>query len=175
MISEKMTSALNLQLNKEFYSAYLYLGMSTWCMQAGYNGSATWFMMQYEEERLHALKLYNYMLNQSAKINLLPIEHPEMDYPLLLACFEDSLHHEQSMTRSFNELCDLAIQEKDHTSYAFFQWFLQEQIMEEANLTDIINKLKLVGDGNGIFIIDSQLGNRPSNNQSSSNNANSPM
>lgn len=160
MISEKMTSELNIQLNKEFYSAYLYLGMSTWCADVGYNGSATWFMAQYEEERAHALKVYKYMLDQGSKIELLTIEQPEIKYESLLACFEDSLDHEQMMTHSFNELCDLAIKQKDHASYGFFQWFVQEQIEEEASVGEIIAKLKLVGDGNGIFMIDSQLADR---------------
>lgn len=160
MISEKMVSELNVQLNKEFYSAYLYLGMSTWCADVGYNGSASWFMSQYEEERAHALKVYRYMLDQGSKIELLTIEQPKMDYESLLHCFEDSLHHEQMMTQSFNELCDLAIKEKDHASYGFFQWFVQEQIEEEASVGEIIAKLKLVGDGNGIFMIDNQLSDR---------------
>lgn len=169
MISEKMTSALNTQLNKEFYSAYLYLGMSTWCTHAGYNGSASWFMVQHEEERIHALKIYHYMLSQGSKINLLPIDHPQMNYSSLLACFEDSLEHERLMTSSFNELCDLATQEKDHASYAFFQWFLQEQIEEESSVAEIIAKLKLVGDGNGIFMIDTQLAGRQLNAQGTTN------
>lgn len=169
MLSEKMTSALNVQLNKEFYSSYLYLGMSTWCAHAGYNGGASWFMIQHEEERIHALKVYQYMISQGSKINLLPIDHPQMKYSSLLACFEDSLKHERQMTSTFNELCDLAIQKKDHTSYAFFQWFLQEQIEEEASVTEIIAKLKLVGDGNGIFMIDTQLGQRQLNKQGTTN------
>lgn len=169
MICNIMTSSLNTQLNKEFYSSYLYLGMSTWCAHEGYNGSASWFMIQHEEERAHALKVYHYMLSQGSKINLLPIDHPQMNYPSLLACFEESLHHEQMMTNSFNELCDLAIREKDHASYAFFQWFLQEQIEEEASVIEIIAKLKLVGDGNGIFMIDTQLGERQLNKQGTTN------
>jgi len=160
MISKKMTEELNIQLNKEFYSAYLYLGMSTWCADIGYNGSASWFMAQYEEERAHALKVYNYMLDQGSKIELLTINQPEIKYASLLECFEDSLHHEQTMTVSFNELCDLAIKEKDHASYGFFQWFVQEQTEEEASVGEIIAKLKLVGDGNGIFMIDNQLASR---------------
>ncbi len=160
MISDKMTAELNIQLNKEFYSAYLYLGMSTWCADVGYNGSAHWFMSQYEEERAHALKVYKYMLDQGGKIELLTIEQPEIKYDSLLQCFEDSLHHEQMMTESFNELCDLALNQKDHASYGFFQWFVEEQIEEEASVGEIIAKLKLVGDGNGIFMIDNQLASR---------------
>lgn len=160
MISEKMTSELNTQLNKEFYSAYLYLGMSTWCAHAGYNGSASWFMVQHEEERIHALKVYQYMLGQGSEIRLLEIDQPKMYYLSLLECFEESLKHEEKMTLAFNELCDLAINQKDHASYGFFQWFVQEQIEEEASVAEIISKLKLVGDGNGIFMIDSQLAER---------------
>lgn len=165
MISEKMTSELNTQLNAEFYSAYLYLGMSAWCSSAGYNGSANWFMVQHEEERTHALKIYNYMLDQRSKIKLLSIEQPKMDYTSLLECFERSLEHERKMTLSFNELSDLAINEKDHASYGFFQWFVQEQIEEESSVGEIISKIKLIGDGNGIFLIDSQLSERKLTNQ----------
>ncbi|QOY53326.1 ferritin [Candidatus Sulfurimonas baltica] len=160
MINKKMASELNTQLNKEFYSSYLYLGMSTWCANTGYNGSASWFMLQHEEERMHAFKIYNYMLNQGAKIELLTIEQPDINYTSLLECFKDSLKHEQMMTHSFNELCDLAIKQKDHASYGYLQWFVQEQIEEEASVGEIISKLKLVGDGNGIFMIDSQLSQR---------------
>jgi ferritin len=171
MINEKMTSKLNTQLNKEFYSSYLYLGMSAWCTKMGYNGSASWFMVQHEEERMHALKIYNYMLNQGSKIELLRIEQPEIDFSSLLACFEDSLGHEQMMTHSFNELCDLAIKQKDHASFIFFQWFVQEQIEEEVSVREVISKLKLVGDGNGIFMIDTQLAERTLTNQSVNSNA----
>jgi len=160
MITNKMITELNAQLNKEFYSAYLYLGMSTWCADIGYNGSASWFMAQYEEERSHALKVYKYMLDQGSKIELLTIKQPEIKFTSLLECFENSLHHEQAMTRAFNELCDLAIKEKDHASYGFFQWFVQEQIEEEASVGEIIAQLKLVGDGNGIFMIDNRLSSR---------------
>lgn len=171
MINEKITPVLNIQLNKEFYSAYLYLAMSSWCTNSGYNGSASWFMVQHEEERMHALKIYSYMLGQGSKIDLLPIEQPVMDYSSLLECFENSLQHEQNMTRSFNTLCDLAINQKDHASYGFLQWFVKEQTEEEASVTEIISKLKLVGDGNGIFMIDSQLAERRINNQGDFNGA----
>ena len=160
MISENMTSRLNMQLNKEFYSAYLYLGMSTWCINSCYSGSANWFMVQHEEERTHGLKIYNYMIDKGVKIELLAIEQPNMNYSSLLECFENSLSHEELMTHSFNELCDLATKEKDHASYGFFQWFIQEQIEEESSVRDIISKLKLIGDGNGIFMIDTQLSQR---------------
>ena len=160
MINENIKSKLNTQLNMEFYSAYLYLGMSAFCANLGYRGSANWFMVQYEEENTHALKIYNYLLDQGSKIELLQIKQPKTTHTSLLECFEDSLKHERMMTDSINELCDLAIKDKDHATYIFLQWFVQEQIEEESSVSEIISKLKLIGDGNGIFIIDSQLAER---------------
>jgi len=157
MISEKMTEALNRQLQKEFYSAYLYLGMSAWCSENGFSGSAKWFTVQYEEEHMHAMKVYHYLLEQGSHVELLALKSSKTEYPSLLACFETSLAHERGMTKAFNELCDFALKEKDHASYTFLQWFVNEQIEEEATVGDVITKLKLVGDGNGLFMIDNQL------------------
>lgn len=160
MISKKMEAALNKQLQKEMYSAYLYLGMSAWCSEHSFNGSANWFMMQYVEEMEHGMKVYHYLLDQGAHVELDSMKASGTDYESLLSCFEMSLEHERKMTRSFNKLCDFAIQEKDHASYTFFQWFVNEQVEEEATVSDVISKLKLVGDGNGLFMIDNQLSER---------------
>ena len=160
MISKKMMEKLNKQIQKEFYSAYLYLGMSAWCSENGFPGSANWFMVQHEEEQMHAMKVYRYLLDQGGHVELLGIKALKTEYKSLLSCFEKSLAHEQAMTKSFNELCDIAIKEKDHASYSFFQWFVNEQIEEEATVNDVIAKLQLVGDGNGIFMIDNQLAER---------------
>ena len=160
MVSKAMIEALNKQLQKEMYSAYLYLGMSAWCSSNSFSGSAKWFMLQYDEEMLHAMKVYNYLLDQGAKVELLSLKASKTDYKTLLSCFELSLTHERGMTKSFNKLCDFAIKEKDHASYTFFQWFVNEQIEEEATVSDVISKLKLVGDGNGLFMIDNQLAER---------------
>ncbi|MFT5661268.1 MAG: ferritin [Sulfurimonas sp.] len=160
MISKKITSQLNKQINKEFYSSYLYLGISIWCANAGHTGSQNWFMVQHEEERIHAFKIYNYMLEQGVGVDLLEIKKPTLNFSSLLECFEYSLIHERKMTDSFNKLSDVAMQEKDHASYGFLQWFVKEQIEEESSVGDIISKLKLVRDGNGIFTIDTQLSER---------------
>ncbi len=160
MVSKKMTEALNGQLQKEMYSAYLYLGMSAWCSEKGFNGGAKWFRLQYDEEMIHAMKVYQYMLDQGAHIELLTIKATRTEYKSLLHCFETSLTHERSMSEAFNTLCDAAIKEKDHASYTFFQWFVNEQVEEEATVSDVIAKLKLVGDGNGLFMIDNQLAER---------------
>lgn len=161
MISKKMEESLNKQLHKEFYSAYLYLGMSAWCSEHSFNGSANWFMMQYEEEMMHGMKVYQYLLDQGAHVELGGMKPSNTEYDSLLSCFEQSLAHERYMSKSFNKLCDFAIQEKDHASYTFFQWFVNEQVEEEATVSEVISKLKLVGDGNGLFMIDNQLAQRP--------------
>jgi ferritin len=160
MITQKMTERLNRQLQKEFYSAYLYLGMSVWCSENGFRGAANWFNIQYAEEQTHAMKIYQYLLDQRGHIELQEIKAVKTEYTSLLACFEKSLKHEQTVTTSINELCDAATKEKDHASYNFLQWFVAEQVEEEATISDIIAKLKLVGDGNGIFMIDNQLAER---------------
>jgi ferritin len=160
MITQKMTERLNKQLQKEFYSAYLYLGMSAWCSENGFRGAANWFNIQFKEEQTHAMKIYQYLLDQGGHVELLSVKAVKTEYKSLLACFEKSLAHEQTMTKSFNELCDAAAKEKDHASSIFFQWFVTEQVEEEASLSDIIARLKLVGDGNGIFMIDTQLAER---------------
>lgn len=160
MVSKEMIQALNKQLQKEMYSAYLYLGMSAWCSEQSFNGSANWFMMQYDEEMMHAMKVYKYLLDQGAKVELSMIKASSTTYETLLNCFEHSLGHERAMTKAFNKLCDFALKEKDHASYTFFQWFVNEQIEEEATVSEVISQLKLVGDGNGLFMIDAQLAKR---------------
>ena len=160
MVSQEMVQALNKQLQKEMYSAYLYLGMSAWCSEQSFNGSANWFMMQYDEEMMHAMKVYKYLLDQGAKVELATLKASSTTYKNLLGCFEQSLSHERAMTKSFNKLCDFALKEKDHASYTFFQWFVNEQIEEEATVSEVISQLKLVGDGNGLYMIDSQLAKR---------------
>ncbi|MDQ7068611.1 MAG: ferritin [Sulfurimonas sp.] len=157
MLSDNMTIQLNKQLNREFYSSYLYLAMSAWCTHAGYKGAASWFIIQHEEERVHAFKIYNYLLGQGSKIELHDVKNPPIEYTSLLECFQNSLAHEQKMSHSLNELCDLSNQEKDHATYGFLQWFVQEQVEEESSVLDIVSKLKLISDGNGIFLLDSQL------------------
>lgn len=161
MISKKMEKALNEQLNKEFFSAYLYLGMSAWSENKGLKGFANWFYVQYQEETFHAMKFYTYLLDRGADVDLLEIEKPNTDFSSPLVAFEKTLEHEQFITKSIDELMDLAITEKDHATNSFLQWFVNEQVEEEATVSEIIDSLKLVGDqGNGIFMVDKELGAR---------------
>lgn len=158
MLSEKMTEALNGQINKEMYSAYLYMDMSAHCTYVGLNGFANWFMVQYQEEMSHAMKIYDYINEQGGKVVLNGIEKPPGSFGTPLEMFEATLEHEQFITKSIYGLVDLANKEKDYATQIFLQWFVTEQIEEEANDNELIAKLKLVGnEGNGLFMIDKEL------------------
>jgi len=161
MLSKRMTEALNEQINKEIYSAYLYLSMSAYSTFIGLKGFANWFMVQYQEEMTHAMKIYDYINDQGGQVKLLAIEQPPTEFGSPLEMFEKTLEHEKFVTKRINDLVDLAIKEKDHASNIFLQWFVTEQIEEEANDNEIISKLKLVGkEGNGLFMIDKELAAR---------------
>ena len=161
MISEPMRKALSDQLNHEFGSAYLYLAMSAYCSHSDFNGAANWFKLQHEEEQFHATKVYDYMIDQGVPVSLTTIAEPPDGYGSLLGVFEASLAHEQEMTVRLNELSDQALAEKDHATYNLLQWFVNEQVEEEASVSAIIAKLRMVGgDGYGMLMIDNELGLR---------------
>ena len=161
MLSAKMSEALNGQLNKEMYSAYLYLSMSAHSTYIGLKGFANWFMVQYQEEMMHAMKIYDYINSQGGQVKLLAIAQPPTEFASPLDMFEKTLQHEKFVTKSINDLVDLAIKGKDHATNIFLQWFVTEQIEEEANDNEIISKLKLVGEkGDALLMIDKELAAR---------------
>lgn len=161
MLSNEMETSLFTQLKDEFASAYLYLSMSAYCNHTGFNGAAAWFKHQYEEEHLHATRIYNYLIDQGAHVVLEGIPQPPSEFGKLLETFESSLHHEQRMTEKLNNLSDLALKEKDHATYNLLQWFVNEQVEEEATVGEIISKLRMVKeDGYGLLMIDNELGQR---------------
>jgi ferritin len=162
MISEEMQKTLYQQLNDEFYSAYLYLAMSAYCAHIDFSGAANWLKQQYEEEQMHATKIYNYLIDQGAHVVLREIPQPPSEFGKIMEVFKSSLRHEQAMTAKLNNLSDQALKEKDHATYNLLQWFVNEQVEEEATVSEIISKLKLVGeDGYGLLMIDNELGSRP--------------
>jgi len=161
MISKKMSKALNNQVNKEIFSSYLYLAMSANAIAMGYKGAGNWFRVQFQEELEHALKFYNYLISQGEVIELGAIDKPAVGYKTLLNMFEDTLKHEKLVTKSLNTLMDLAVSEKDYATQTMLQWFITEQIEEEANDTDIIAMIKMAGTSTGtLFMVDKQLGKR---------------
>jgi ferritin len=156
-----MVQALNGQINKEMYSAYLYMAMSSAATAAGFKGVGVWFMVQYHEEMVHAMKLFEYIARQNAAVKLQQIAEPPATYASLLDMFEKTLAHEQIVTRSINDLMDLAIEEKDHATQAFLAWYVTEQVEEEQNDTEIIQTLTMIGDNkSALYIYDKELGAR---------------
>ena len=156
MISEKMNAALNGQVTKEMYSAYLYMAMSSYSNSIGLKGFASWFMVQYHEEMFHAMKLYEYIHSQGGAVLLKAIDEPP-------AAFEGPLDlaHEQMVTRSINDLMEIAIGEKDHATQIFLHWYVTEQVEEEENDNDIINQLKLIQEHpQGLLMLDRDLAQR---------------
>ncbi|KAA1189142.1 ferritin [Pseudohalioglobus sediminis] len=161
MISTEMQQALYQQLNDEFSSAYLYLAMSAYCSHIDFSGAANWLKMQYEEEQQHATRIYNYLIDQGAHVVLDQIPRPPTEFGTILEVFQKSLAHEQKMTAKLNNLSDQALKEKDHATYNLLQWFVNEQVEEEATVSELISKLKLVkDDGYGLLMIDNELGSR---------------
>ena len=161
MISEKMVAALNNQINAELYSAYLYLSMSSCASFKGLKGGAQWFFVQAQEEMMHAQRLYDYVNSVGAQVKLAAIDGPPTAFDSLKQMLEDTLAHEKKVTALINGLVDLAVEEKDHATEIFLQWFVTEQIEEEESANDILSQLKLAGDeGSGLFMIDRELGAR---------------
>jgi len=161
MITPTIADALNQQVAREFYSAYFYLSMSAHSDSIGLKGFASWFMAKYQEELQHAMKFYKYLLDQGATVKLLPIEQPPSTYEGALAMYEATLAHEQQVTGNINDLIDLAMSKRDHATQIFLHWFITEQIEEEATVTEIISKIKLVGNhGDGLFMIDNMVGQK---------------
>ncbi len=161
MISKKMEDELNEQVNKEFYSAYLYLAMAAYCTKIGLPGFSHWMRLQYEEENMHVTKMYDYILDQGGKVHLKAIEEPPVEYGSPLEIFEKTLEHEQFVTRSIHKLMDLAVEESDYATQTFLQWYVTEQVEEESNVQDVLNPLRMVGnDKGGLMMIDQKLGGR---------------
>lgn len=162
MISKNMESALNEQVNKEFYSAYMYLAMSAYCTKIGLPGFAHWMRLQYQEENMHATKMYDYILNQGGEVRLTAIAEPPVEYGTPLELFQKTLEHEQFVTRSIHDLMTLAIGERDYATQGFLQWYVSEQVEEEANVQDVLCPLRMLGsDKGGLMMIDQKLGGRP--------------
>lgn len=161
MIKEKLEKAINSQINAELYSSYLYLSMSSYFSSLNLSGFATWMRVQAQEELMHALKFYDYVIERGGTVTLAAIDAPPKTWDSPLAVFEHVYQHEQKVTGLINSLVDLAIHENDHATNAFLQWYVTEQVEEESSADEILKKLKLVGDqGSGMLMLDQQLGQR---------------
>ncbi len=161
MISEKMQEALNGQVNAELYSAYLYLSMEAYFKSQNLPGFANWMRVQTQEELTHAMKIYDFVNERGGRVILKPIEEPPAQWKSPLAAFEDAYKHEQKVTGLIDNLVNLAIDEKDHATNSFLQWFVNEQVEEESSADEVVKKLKMVEKApGGMFMIDQELGQR---------------
>ena len=161
MISVKMQEAINKQIQEELYSSYLYLAMAADSEEKNLKGFANWLQVQYQEENAHAMKLYHYLLERGGKVKLAPIQAPPSEFGTPLQVFETVLAHERHITSSINALYETAVSEKDYAAQIFLQWFIEEQVEEEGNASEILEKLKMVGERSGaILYLDKELKKR---------------
>lgn len=157
-MNKKVSEALVKQVNKEFYSAYLYLAMNQYFEDETMAGMANWMYQQFLEEQFHAMKMVKYLNSRGIKVDLTLIEQPTIEWQSMLAVFEDVLDHEKSITASINSIQSLSVKEEDFATMNFLQWFIDEQIEEEENAANILKQLQLIGDnGYGLLMLDKEL------------------
>ncbi|HGJ64062.1 TPA: ferritin [bacterium] len=161
MISEKMQKALNDQIQAEMFSSYLYLSMSACFNSVNMDGMAQWMKVQSREENGHAMKIYSYLIERGGKVELQAIEKPQTTWATPLDAFKDAYKHELYITGRINDLVKLAYDEGDIATLTFLQWFVTEQVEEEANASKIVAMLEMIGESkNGLFMMDHNLGKR---------------
>jgi ferritin len=161
MLDERMQDALNGQINAELYSAYLYLSMSAQFAEIGLAGGQNWMHVQFQEELFHVQKFFDYVVERGGRVRLTTIQQPTQEWPSALAMFETTLQHEQKVTGLINGLADLALELRDHATLQELQWFIGEQVEEEASADDMVKKLRLVqGAPGGLYEIDKELAAR---------------
>jgi len=161
MLSEAIQDALNAQIKSEIYSSYLYLSMSAYCEFINLQGFAHWMKVQSQEEYGHALKLFEYINDRNGHVLLQAIEQPPADFATPLTIFQQVLEHEQEVTAKINKLYELAIKENDYPTQVMLQWFINEQVEEEKNASQIIEQLKMIGDHPaGLIMLDRHLASR---------------
>lgn len=160
-IKQSVVSAINEQINKEFYSYYLYLAMAAHFESSNMRGFGHWLRIQAKEEAEHAMKLFDYLISRGGKVILLQIAAPTSNWKSHRDVFEDAYKHEQKVTGLITKLLELAKSEKDHPTEIFLQWFVTEQVEEEASAHEVLRKVQLAGsESSALFVLDSELGKR---------------
>ncbi len=161
MIGRKMREALDAQINEELYSAYLYLAMSAYCEAHAYKGFGAWLRVQHQEEQRHAHKLIDHVVARGGVPTLKPVKAPPAEFGDVQQVFEAVLAHERHVTERVHALHELAVAEKDVAAQVFMQWYVTEQVEEEAGATEIVDRLKMVGDRPGAALyLDKEYGKR---------------
>ena len=161
MLSKTLEDALNEQVNKEYYSAFLYLSMASYFESINMLGMASWMRMQYEEEVMHAMKIFDMIIDMEGRAVLKKIDGPPTEFDSVISVFEQTLEHERNVTKMINGIYALAQKENNYAVQSALQWFIDEQVEEEKSVLEIVNQLKMIGDETTpLLMLDSKLGSR---------------
>ncbi|MDQ1328277.1 MAG: ferritin [Candidatus Poribacteria bacterium] len=161
MIGKRIQDAINDQIQAEMFSSYLYLSMSAYFHSINMGGMANWMKVQAQEENGHAMKFFQHVIDRGGRIELMKMDKPKTDWASPLEAFQDAYKHEQYITERINNLVKIAMEETDNPASIILQWFVNEQVEEEANTSKIVERLERVGESpNGLFMLDSHLGER---------------
>jgi len=161
MLSKGIQEAINEQIHHEFHSAYVYLSMAAYMEAANFKGFAHWMRMQAKEEVNHGMRLFDYVNDRNGRVTLKALEQPPTDYKSVLSTFEQALEHEIKVTGMIHALYALAQKESDFATVVQLQWFIAEQVEEEATATEVVDRLKIAGnDGAGLLLLDKEMGAR---------------
>ncbi len=161
MLTKRMDEELNKQINAEFYSSYFYLSMAAYLQTQNLSGFSNWMNIQAQEEWAHGMKLFNYVTERGGEVKLSAIDAPPTEWKNVIEVFEDVLNHEKKVTGLINTLIDVSIEEHDHATRSFLQWFIDEQVEEEASVSELLEQLKMIdGKGAALFMIDRELKQR---------------
>ncbi|MCX7970504.1 MAG: ferritin [Negativicutes bacterium] len=161
MLNQRLEEAMNAHVTEEFYSAYLYYAMAKYAAAQGYPGAANWLMVQYQEETLHAHKIVDYIVERSGQVRLAAIPAPPREFGSLADLFDQVLEHERLISRKINELYGVALEEGDFAATIFLQWFVSEQVEEEASAAAVVDRMRLAQNRQeALLFIDSELAKR---------------
>ena len=163
MIDSDIQDAINTQIRNEYYSSYLYLSMSAYCESKNFSGFASWLRKQSQEELVHAMKFFDYLIDRGGRAVLDSIEQPASEFGTFLEMFEEVLEHEREVTGMINNIYDLAASKNDQATLVMLHWFIEEQVEEEKSAEEVVEKVKLAEDSPAaLFILDRELGGRES-------------
>lgn len=161
MLSEKLLDALNEQLNKEYYSSYLYLAMAAYFDDKNLQGMANWMKKQSDEEHIHSIKFFDFIIRVGGRIKLGAIGEPAKEWDSPQSAFEAAYEHEQFISKSIYDLVTLAVEEKEYSTQTFLNWFVDEQVEEEETVKAIVEKFKMISaSASGMYMLDTELGSR---------------
>ncbi len=161
MLSNNLIKELNEQIKYEMYSENLYLAMAAYCASEDLDGFANFFKVQAEEEKFHAMKFFDFVIEMNGRAEVTAIEAPENEYDSVLDTFEKAYNHEQFVTKRIYKLMDIAIEEKEHATISFLKWFVDEQMEEESTFNGMVKKLsRIENNGHALNMIDAELAQR---------------